>query len=592
MSLVKTFTAMALAASLAVFPACSSGGGSTIALPGPETPVTPGEPGEPAPSGGVDFAQLASFGAGNPDTVFEVGDVTLDFVNGNVVINDAAGNGVTLTPNTPIDTQLSKAGVALGYSLDGATTLTIDGTATDFATLGVGLDVLEGLDLGGAFKGVDLDSIKEDASRAATQTNGDAEKKLTSAKNEVVNQLKGLAKEFNTQMAALASLFQLGSFKSGEKSAILVYDGTEATGVLADNAKYIMTPAGIAYGKTTISGELLTLVGMEYSSTDRAWGFADASATEGITGIVMAASGYEKNAVAFLTKAKFDAGSATDQEKYAWFDGTVPILSLDATKILSAKLFGDATDGPLNFDLALDKSQAVFGANKLSYLRYGYYANGTEIASTDPEGSTPYALSATDTHAFAVWDKATDSTGDNEHYRLTSSDLQGLLDERDLQMNATFRGNTVAALLINDTAKEKEYAGHLRGTAELRFAYDGGDIDVETLRLQFENWYDVVYDTPSSASLIYKNDSSFEKDLKLIGGTAAWGTGRSVALGDASINDLEFFTNYPDPLAATYAEAGGTYGAKTIEGSFKQEAELKGAFGVSTNNLGIKVKPE
>ena len=570
MRLAKIFGFVSLAAMLALMPACSSGGGgSTVKSDGTGS------------VGGTGFSNLAAFANGK---TFKDGDgnqnVTVDFAtdlgDNAMVITRGTAPGINIDSKTSTDPRLTAAGKSFGYTVPGvvkAATGTMsmkeDGSgqvATSFADIDTGLAFLDEAGVvANTFASVTQNALNT-AVIKANATVGIVSAKLTAGKDEAVEILNVEIRAVNKQLEALEALVKSGANTAYDQIFVVSSNSSDQIFITAGNAEFKYCDStncttgpedGIIWHKGTtvdkgdiITAAVLKAMGFDYDTANSEW--------VGNAGI-----------------QKLNAGIMYSETEAA-LGGDIltqgPLPTITPSMLFDGK-------APLELTIAQVQTQPVFGDNNLRYVKFGYLAEGDATTSTKSANNNS-TFSTVD--RLVIWEKTADED------KASGAELRDMLDGEKLQMNATFTGNTVAALTVNGAT------GHLRGTAELNFVHGGDLTTKENLNLRFDNWYNVYYSdaNTATATISYKNDAAFG-DLKLTPNTnAAFNVNRSIDVTGSFTAD--YYAAEEDPLKVKYAEAAGKYTIDQADAAtkFREIINLKGAFGVSTDKPGITLAPE
>jgi hypothetical protein len=261
------------------------------------------------------------------------------------------------------------------------------------------------------------------------------------------------------------------------------------------------------------------------------------------TALALAALGFE-----------WDSGSwkHSDGDSDGFMDGlndAVDGVKIDAATVVPTLI---GTAGNLEAEAAQTTKRLVVGSQPLRYSTFGYYKE-ENLERAKGEAADTKVVDNVDPFFGGNGQVAQIDTKDAMLAALGATD-------------AIFSGKTVAALSVGDA--EKAYAD-LSGRATLTIG-----TSTESLSLQFNNWYDVNFETATTAKLIYKDDSTFG-DFTL----TATASGDFDASNDLDANTASFSAAYFDS-GSGYAEAVGKFSASDNGTKTNEYFQLDGAFGV------------
>jgi len=572
MRLTKIFGFVSLAAMLALMPACSSGGGA----------VGLGTSTKPPAAAGTGFSNLAKFEGGTVGSGANA--IRLDtsgtFGENTVMLQLGSEDPIIIYEDTERDKNMGDGVSTVGYTFNGAPLLGPAPTLANFAALNpvvAGMSVFDKT----AFSGVlDVDDIIDAAMAKIGATTGTPSNKLTAGKNQILTDLKTLVDDFNGQLKALNDLLLLGGTEGvtanidNAKTIFADYDGS----LKNNSSSFTVNEDGISFNSVQISPEVLILLGFAWDSSNQITGSWKAT-----NATLLAALDLEESSDWKATGGYLKSGLTLDGAGTLGADAATLELP-DDPALLAALFEKDGVTPPvLEFKITRNDTQPAFGTN-LTHAVYGYNAKRIETASTDPDNNnSAFTGGAVAINPYVMWDKGA-SAAFADGGKATSGQLKDMLVEDGLQLDATFKGNTVAILSVD------KIPGNLYGDATLKFVHDGkqATTPTETLDLEFANWYNVFFgSTTSQATILYKDDKNFG-DLKLTAaGTGSFNKNQPIAVAGTSNFSADYYAP-GDDLA--YAEAAGTYSINdATKGKFGQEIILKGAFGVSADKNTIKI---
>jgi len=583
MSLAKTFTAMALAASLAMFPACSDTKYRYIK----EVQNTETESSLPAFAAHMQGSKItASDGAtvvnfrnggeishGNDD--FDPADGKYVSCAGGVCeeVDEADATRFSIPasagaadPVITVETNGITDLDGLATALDTAATGTVFATAaTALGTIYTGghasvITSLEG-EITGALSSVQSGDYEGLTNAEAVEAATGA---IITAVNGVAVLLANTKAELDKAFALLENLEATDGFTEISATAFSSLDAIDGYTLTAEGIR-----EGSATGPIVVSAAILSYLGFEaYDDELAKWKYTTASIDAYF-------------ATAALTTKTTDV-SATLLAAYDAGVGEAP-PTLKATgleKLFASTVFGvTSTTSEINLDLGINDKTLRFSS-------FGYKASSGQSNTAEEDGAAAAddSLTGITISAFSGYNKNAEEAPD--YVAANGAAFVDLLTDAghdftapNSDVEAKFTGRSIAALQVDGNFAQ------LDGNAELNFSVVGNTLN-ETLDLRFDGqWYDVAFANKNSASIVFAENITLGDEFKL---TAT--SGFDSASGGKAAESGRFEAKYAgagdispagiDP----YIEATGTFavsdaGTESGGSQFNKAFNLDGAFG-------------